>query len=94
MQKCRVFERTQNGSDRIISVTEWVFCAAGRICRPAVLTIRVSELTLTVIELTLSVIELTLSATELTLSVTEITLSIIKMTVTRPKIPSLRTGNG
>jgi hypothetical protein len=38
---CRVIERAQNGSDRVISVTERVFCAAGRVCNLAVITIRV-----------------------------------------------------
>ena len=47
--------------------------AAGRVCSPAVHTIRVSELTLSATELTLSVVELTLSATELTLSIIKLT---------------------
>jgi hypothetical protein len=55
--------------------------AAGRVCSPAVHTIRVSELTLSATELTLSVTELTLSVMELTLSVIELTLSVIELTL-------------
>jgi hypothetical protein len=55
--------------------------AAGRVCSPAVHTIRVSELTLSATELTLSVTELTLSVTELTLSVMELTLSVMELTL-------------
>jgi hypothetical protein len=80
------FERPQNGSDRVISVTEWVFYAAGWVCRPAVLTICMTELTLSVIELIQSVTELTLSVIELIQSVTDITLSVIELTLSATEL--------